>query len=180
MAGEIDKLSSPVTVTAPRTDELDALSSPTGTTTLEKAKEVLTGTAEGAATTGPIVAGGMAGARIGMTAAAPFSAVFPAAIPVGGTIGLGAGMAAGYLSGREFGKMFPETRVPELVPYREGGKTFGESIAFAPAAFGLPVMTGNKVARFVSNIGDFARKYPKTFLSAEVSGATGAGVAGGV
>jgi hypothetical protein len=180
MAGEIDKLSSPVTATAPQTDELDALSSPTGTTTSEKAREAAIGTAEGVATTGPIVAGGMAGARIGMTAAAPFTAVFPPAVPLGGVIGLGTGMAAGYLSGREFGKMFPETRVPELVPYREGGKTFGESIAFAPAAFGLPVMTGNKVARFVSNIGDFARKNPKTFLSAEVSGATGAGVAGGV
>lgn len=192
MASDIDKLSSPApapgvidqvgNVISPSTSggEIGELSSPTGTTTGEKVKEIAIGTGEGVATSGPIVAGGITGARIGMTAAAPFTPIFPAAVPVGGTIGLGLGMASGYLAGKEFGKLFPGTRVPELVPYREGGKTFGESIAFAPAAFSLPVMTGNKVASFISNIGEFARKYPKTFLSAEVSGAVGAGTAGGV
>lgn len=192
MASDIDKLSSPApapgvidqvgNVISPSTagGEIGELSSPTGTTTGEKVKEIAIGTGEGIATSGPIVAGGITGARIGMTAAAPFTPVFPAAVPVGGALGLGAGMVSGYLAGKEFGKLFPGTRVPELVPYREGGKTFGESIAFAPAAFSLPVMTGNKVASFISNIGEFARKYPKTFLSAEVSGAAGAGTAGGI
>lgn len=192
MASDIDKFSSPVkspgvidqtgSVISPDapTDEISALSTPLGTTTSEKAKEIAVGTAEGVATGAPVVAGGMTGARIGMTLAAPFTPVFPPAVPVGGVLGLGTGMAAGYLAGKEFGKFFPEPRTPELIPYREGGKTFGESISFAPAAFGLPVMTGNKVARFISNIGEFARKYPKTFLSAEVSGAVGAGTAGGI
>lgn len=160
-------------------DELYPTQGPT-VTPGKAIKETALGAAEGAVTAGPVVAGGMAGARLGMAAGAPFTPVFPAAVPVGGVIGLGAGMASGYLAGKEFGKLFPEVTSPSLVPYREGGKTFGESIAFAPAAFGLPVMTGNKVARFISNIGEFARKSPKTFLSAEASAAAGAGIGGGM
>jgi hypothetical protein len=91
-----------------------------------------------------------------------------------------AGGVTGFFAGRQAEQLFPEVSRPDLLPYREGGKTFGDSIAFAPTAFGIPQMTANRVARFVSAIGESARRYPKVFLTGEALGAAGAGTGAGI
>ena len=76
--------------------------------------------------------------------------------------------------------MFPEEyEAPplreDLVSMREGGRTFGTSIAFAPSLYFLPKFTGNRVSRFISSIGESARKSPISFGFSEAVGAVGAG-----
>jgi hypothetical protein len=159
--------------------DLEALSGTEAPTPGSKLYEMGMGTAQGAARDTPVMAGGMAGFRLGMpaaAAAAPFIGPYAAAIPV---VTTAAGMGAGYLFGQELDKFFPAVSREDLTPYREGGITFGSSIAAAPLAFGLPQMTGNRVSRFVSAIGDAARRNPKLFLTTEALGATSAGIAGG-
>lgn len=138
-------------------------------------KETAIGAAQGAAKAAPVLAGGMAGARIGLMVS-PFAGPLAPVVPA---IGLGTGLVAGYFGSQATDTLFPDVSRSDLAPYREGGKTFGESIAFAPVAFGLPVMTANRVSRFISGIGEAARKYPKTFVTSEALGATGAGLGGG-
>jgi hypothetical protein len=109
-------------------------------------------------------------------AAAPFIGPYAGAIPVVTTLG---GMGAGFLFGSELDRWFPAVDRADLVPYREGGKTFGSAISTAPAAFGLPLMTGNRVSRFVSALGETARRSPVAFLGTEAVTAGTMGVAGG-
>lgn len=136
----------------------------------EAIQESLLGAAQGAARTAPVTVGAVAGLKAG----APF---FP---PFGAIGGMALGGTIGYFGGQELEKMFPAVRREDLTPYREGGKTFGDSVAFAPFAFGIPEITATRVGRFVSGIGEAARRNPKTFLLAETSAASGAGVGGGV
>ncbi len=136
----------------------------------EAAKETLLGAGQGLVRTSPMVGG----AYMGLKAGAPF---FP---PYGAIGGMILGGATGFFAGRQAEQLFPGVSREDLIPYREGGKTFGDSIAFAPTAFGIPQMTANRVARFVSGIGDAARRNPKAFLLAETSAAGGAGVGGGL
>ena len=145
----------------------------------QRAKEVGIGAAQGAARDTPVMAGAITGLRLGMpaaTAAAPFIGPWAGAIPVA-TTALGAG--AGMLFGNELERWFPAVEREDLVPYREGGKTFGSSIATAPAAFGLPVMTGNRVSKFISAYGEMARRNPLVFMGTEAATAATSGVAGG-
>ncbi len=135
----------------------------------EATKEVLLGTGQGLVRTGPMTAGAIGGLKAG----APLG-------PYGMLGGMILGGTAGFLAGRQAEQLFPGVSREDLAPYREGGKTFGDSIAFAPTAFSLPQMTANRVARFVSGIGEAARRNPKAFLAAEVSAAGGAGVGGGL
>ncbi|MFM1818231.1 MAG: hypothetical protein RL364_1091, partial [Pseudomonadota bacterium] len=130
----------------------------------------LLGTGQGLVRTAPMAAGAIGGLKAG----APF---FP---PYGAIGGMIAGGLTGYFAGREAEKLFPGVSREDLIPYREGGKTFGDSIAFAPTAFGLPQMTANRVARFVSAIGESARRYPKVFLTGETLGGAGAGLGAGI
>ena len=139
-------------------------------------KETALGVAEGTAKGSAVVSGGLTGFRLGM-AASPFLGPFA---PLGPIVGTGAGLTAGFIASQGIDNLFPGLSRQDLAPYREGGKTFGESIAFAPAAFGIPTMTANRVARFVSGIGEAARKYPKTFLASEVVAGAGAGIGGGL
>ena len=178
----IDDLSAPTSDQKSSSSEgLDAISTGSQEPTFgEKATEIGIGTAQGAVEMGPTWMGGVQGARIGIQAGTTFPVFGPATPAIGGAVGLGTGLAIGYLSGQQLSSLFPGVEKEQLVPYREGGKTFGSSIAVAPSAFYMPLMTGNRVSRFVSDIGTFARKNPKTFLTAETAGATGAGVAGGV
>lgn len=151
-----------------------------GPSTKEAVKEAAIGTAQGAARDAPVMAGGMAGFRIGLplaAKAAPVMGPWAALIPVTTTA---AGLGAGYLFGQEADKWFPAVSREDLIPYREGGKTFGSSISTAPAAFSLPVMTGNRVARFISAFGETARLSPKTYMLAETGTAGMMGIAGGV
>ena len=145
----------------------------------QRAKEVGIGAVQGAARDTPVVAGAVTGLRLGMpmaAAAAPFIGPYAGAIPVA-TTALGAG--AGMMFGNELERWFPAVEREDLVPYREGGKTFGSSIATAPAAFGLPVMTGNRVSKFISAYGEMARRSPVAFMGTEAVTAGTMGVAGG-
>ncbi len=142
----------------------------------EKATEVAVGTAQGVAETSPVIAGGVSGLRLG-TMAAPFAGPLAPVMPA---VGLGGGLIAGYLASQGITGLFPGVSREDLAPYREGGKTFGSSISFAPFAFGIPVMQGNRISRFISGIGESARGSPKIFLTSELLGGAGAGVAGGV
>jgi len=145
----------------------------------QRATEVGIGTVQGAARDTPVVAGALTGFRIGMplaAAAAPFIGPYAGAIPVMTTA---AGAGAGFLFGSELDRWFPAVEREDLVPYREGGKTFGSAIATAPAAFGLPLMTGNRVSKFVSAFGETARRNPLAFMGTEAVTASTMGVAGG-
>jgi hypothetical protein len=163
------------------------------------------GAVEGIVSVGLPVATGMAGAKAGMLLGTPFG---PAGVGVGGVLGLGAGLIAGSMGSSAIKDLLPAPPTdPDLLPYREGGKTFGESISFAPLAFGIPIKAAQQVAsyvgkmspvlqnipggiasgqlgKFIANtaslIGQTAQKYPKSFLSAEVAGAAGAGIGGGI
>jgi hypothetical protein len=142
---------------------------------------VAKGAAAGALRDSPVVAGALSGFKLGMplaAKAAPFIGGVAAGIPlvttaVGGYLGYQAGQAAeGFI---------PEETDPRLVPYREGGKTFGSSIATAPAAFFLPTAgpTAGRVAKFVSGIGETARRSPGVFMATEGLTAASMGLAGG-
>jgi len=141
----------------------------------EKATEVMYGTGIGAAQGGGTFGTAVAGARTA-AAAMPIPQLKPAAGVVGGLVGL----TAGYLATHNIDQLFPELARADLIPYREGGKTFGETIASAPVAFGIPVMQANRVARMISTIGEGARKYPKSYLAGELLSGIGAGTAGGI
>lgn len=145
----------------------------------QRATEVGIGAAQGAARDTPVVAGAITGLRLGMpaaAAAAPFMGPYAGVIPV---LTTAAGAGAGLLFGSELERWFPAVTREDLVPYREGGKTFGSSIATAPAAFGLPVMTGNRVSKFISAFGEMARRSPVAFMGTEAVTAGTMGVAGG-
>lgn len=145
----------------------------------QRATEVGIGAAQGAARDTPVVGGMLTGARLGLATApavAPFLGPFTPAYPIATTL---AGGLAGLAFGQELDRWFPAVSREDLVPYREGGKTFGSTIATAPAAFALPVMTGNRVGQFVSAFGEMARRNPKAFLAAEGVTATTTGIAGG-
>jgi hypothetical protein len=166
-------------------------------------KQVGIGAAEGAADIGLPLAGMVAGTKAGIIAGTPFG------LP--GVVGLGLlGMGTGFFAGRQGASTIkellpPKPTDPELVPYREGGKTFGESIAIAPMAFGIPVRGAQQLSTYINNmspvlanvpggiasgqlgkfiantaalIGQTAQKYPKSFVSAELAGAAGAGLGG--
>jgi len=163
------------------------------------------GVVEGATSLGLPLAGGYAGAKAGMILGAPFG---PAGVGIGGALGLGAGLFAGSMGASEIKELLPPRPTdPDLLPYREGGKTFGESIALAPMAFGIPIKSAQQISSYINAmspllsklpggtvsgqlgkfiadtaalVGQTAQKYPKSFLSAEVAGATGAGIGGGI
>jgi hypothetical protein len=139
------------------------------------------GAAAGALRDAPTVAGAMSGFKLGMplaAKAAPFIGGFAAGIPL---VTTAVGGFLGYQAGQAAESVIPEETDPRLVPYREGGKTFGSSIATAPAAFFLPTAgpTAGRVAKFVSGMGETARRSPGVFMATE--GLTGAsmGLAGG-
>lgn len=156
---------------------------PAGTTLYptgeEKLEAIQLGATQGATKGAGVMTGAMLGLRAGMAAAPALGPYAPVA-PLAGTL-LGAGV--GMLGTEQLDKLLFDDRIaalrPEVAPFREGAKTFAESIVAAPALFGLPVMTGNRVSRFISAIGESTRKAPLTFLAAEVPAAGAAGVAGG-
>lgn len=143
----------------------------------EKAAEVGTGLVQGGKQGAAIMGGGLTGARIGAAAGVPFGPLGPV---VGGTLGFVGGVTTGFLLDQGLDKFFPLPKREDLVPYREGAKTTGSVIAGAPVAFGIPEMSANVVARWLSGVGVAARRYPKGFLAAESIGGTGSGVGGGI
>jgi hypothetical protein len=163
----------------------------------EKAAEVGIGTAQGVSRSAPISTGvllGLKGARYIAPAAGAYSPAVTAGMAItGGT--------AGYLLGNNIDEMFPGVSRQDLVPYREGGKTFGDTIGFAPFAFAIPpavaerlsvairlsepalkefgMQGAGRAAKFMTDVvkaaGETARKFPKSFFAAEVLGGAGAG-----
>lgn len=145
----------------------------------EKRAAIQLGATQGATRAMAPLTGAVAGFKTG-TAIAPFTG--PAA-PFMPAVGAVVGTGLGLLGAEQLDKLLFDEQAaaqrPDVAPYREGGKTFGESIAAAPFLFGLPVMTGNRVSRFISDIGSMARAAPKVFLAGETGAATMSGIAGG-
>jgi hypothetical protein len=137
------------------------------------------GAVAGALRDAPVVGGALTGFRVGSSlgaAATPFMGPGAAVFPILGTA-IGGGY--GFLAGKFAERVISEETDPRLVPYREGGKTFGSSIATAPAAFFLPVSNANRVAKFISGIGETARRSPGVFAATEGITAASMGLAGG-
>ena len=142
----------------------------------EKAAETGVGFVQGAKQGALTLPSAIAGARAGATIGAPLG---PYGAVAGGTLGFFGGLTAGMLVDQQLDQYFPLPAREDLIPYREGGKTTGAVIAGAPAAFGIPQMSANMVARWLSGIGSSARKYPVGFMAAESIGGLGAGIGGG-
>ena len=146
------------------------------TTLEETGSEFLKGTGQGIVGAAPMLAGAVTGGRLGAMAA-PFTGPAAPFIPAAGAIvGAGVGAYTGKSLEDLYNDAFPMTNKEDASIYRRGGQAFGSAIAMAPGAFMLPVMTANRVSRFISGIGEAARKYPKTFLLGELHGGLGAGM----
>lgn len=144
----------------------------------EKAAEVAIGGVQGAKTGTTVLGTGLLGARTGATMGAPLG---PYGSVVGGTLGFLGGITVGTLIDQNLlDDFFPLPSREDLVPYREGGKTTGTIIGGAPVAFGIPQMSANRVARWLSGVGEAARRYPKGFMVTEAIGGLGSGVGGGM
>jgi len=168
----------------------------------EKGTEVGLGLLEGVSRTSPAVTGGIVGFRTGL-AAAPWAGPYAPLLPPLGAV---SGAIVGGFLGNELDIKFPGVTRQDLVPYREGGKTFGDTIAFAPIAFNIPVtqaerlsnairlveptaakfgMEGSaRASRFFTDVlagmGRTAQAYPKSFIAAETISGAGAGIGGGI
>ena len=149
-----------------------------GTSAAEKRQAVLLGTGVGAVSGATVAGSTIAGMKLGAKLPLP---KLPA-ITVGGALGFATG-----LTGSSFINSLLESQIPpryvsdaSLVPYYQGGKTFGEVIGGAPLAYGLPVMQGNRVANFISNMGVEARNAPKTAAAQQLFSGVGAGTLGGL
>ena len=149
----------------------------------ETTKEAAIGAVQGAARDAPTVYGMMAGLRYGLATTPAIAAVSGPAAPITSVawplLTTAAGTAMGYYTGKELDSLFPAVSRADLVPYREGGKTYGSVIASGPAAFYLPTLQGGRVANFITYLGETARKSPKTFLGAEAITGGAMGLAGG-
>ena len=155
---------------------LDQISQTEFPTLGEQAEALGQGIRMGARESIPLSTGAMLGLRAG-TIAAPL--LGPAA-PLGPPLGFGAGLLGGMAVNYGLGKMFPEEYEEpalreDLVSVLEGGRTFGTSIAFSPSTYFIPKFTGNRVSRFISSMGEAARKSPYSFGTAEVIAGMGAG-----
>ena len=139
------------------------------------------GAAAGALRDSPVVAGAMTGFRLGMPLAAKAAPVMGGAAALIPLVTTAIGGYTGYQAGQAAESVVPGEEDPRLVPYREGGKTFGSSIATSPAAFFMPTAgpTANRVAKFLSGIGETARRSPGVFAVTEGATAASMGVAGG-
>jgi len=161
----------PEQVVKPIPEGWEEVAQPTVTT--DRLGEAALGAGQGLIRDTPAVAGAVAGLKLGL----PFGPL-PA---VGGMIALGVG---GYYAGQSaedaYKSFFPEPTDPTEKAFREGGKTFGSSLGFTAVAPYLPTMTGNRVGQFLTSIRDAAIRNPKSFKTAEVLGALGSGVGGGV
>lgn len=135
------------------------------------------GGASGLTVGGGLVAGMQAGARLPLP---PNLRGY--AIAAGGVLG-----GIGGLTGSTYISKLLESAVPPrylndpaLIPYYQGGKTFGEIVGAAPTLYGLPVMQGGRVANFISNMGTEVRAAPGAAATREFFSATGAGTLGGM
>lgn len=148
------------------------------------------GAARGFADAAPVLGGGFAGAKIGMTLGAPFG---PVGIGAGGLVGLGVGAGAGLLAGNEIKKGFKEKKdfVPSARPPFAAGEDLGAGLGAAaiPIAAGAS-LTGSAAAfapkgaqwltRLIEHTLKSASSAPLSFLGREVVFSTVAGLGGGI
>ena len=147
-------------------------------TAAEKAEQIGLGLTEGGIRGTGVVGGALYGGRLGAGALAPFG---PVPATIGGTGGAIIGGFLGYQGTNPIVDLFPAIPREDLAPYREAGRTSGEIVAAAPFAFGIPVSNANRVATFLSNIGQTARSDAKGWLTREaVIMPITVGTAGGV
>lgn len=164
----------------------------------QKATEVGYGLLEGVSRTAPTVTGAVLGSKAGQVLG---PRLFGAYAPLG-TAGMALlGSSIGNLLGDNFDEKFPGVPRQDLVPYREGGKIWGDTIAIAPLAFSIPTTLTQRLSdairlsepaakqfgmegaarasRFftdvISAMGTTAQRYPKSFLAGEVISGAGAG-----
>jgi len=165
---------------APELDEFERKSVPIGPTFEEKAEQVALGLGRGIKTGAsalmPAFGGAVGGAKLG-TLGGPFA---PVTVPAMSALGFIGGFALGDRYSQYLDQFFPAPPRNELLPYRIGGDTTGQTLATIPLAFGMPVMSGNVVSRFLSQVGETARRRPILFTTSEVGGAGGAGLGGGI
>jgi hypothetical protein len=164
----------------PEPSEFEAKSVPLGPTLEERTGQVAMGLGQGlktgASTLMPAFGGAVAGAKLG-TFAGPAA---PAAVPVMSALGFIGAFTLGNEYSKYLDDFFPAPPRDELIPYRVAGDTAGQVLGTIPLAFGMPVMSGSMVSRFLSDIGQTARKRPILFTTSEAGGAAGAGLGGGV
>ena len=142
----------------------------------EKVEAVGQGTKMGMREGAPISAGGMLGLRAGTIVAPALGPAAPLGPPLGFVGGVLSGMGVNYALQQMFPEEYEEPPLREdLLSVREGGRTFGMSIAFSPSAYFMPKFTGNRVSRFISSIGESARKTPISFGTAETIAGIGSG-----
>lgn len=127
---------------------------------------------------GSIAAGTLAGGSVGSLTGTPVG------VAAFASVGAGAGLEAGKRGRRALETSGlaadPKDLPPELRPYAYAGEVIGASGPIAA----VPVQLGLKGARsgigYVDRLLEFAGRAPNSFLAAEASRATAAGVAGGV
>lgn len=146
----------------------------------EKRQAIATGIGIGGVSGLTVGSSTVAGIRAGAALPLPPQGRAAAALG-GGILGFGTGLVGSGILNELLESQVPERYLndPRLLPYYQGGRTFGETMGAAPLTFGLPVMQGGRVANFVSRIGTEARLAPKTTAAQELFSATGAGLAGG-
>ena len=129
----------------------------------------------------PAAAGAYGGARAGFQLGSRVPFAQPTSTIVG-TLGGGlVGMISGSMAGEPLAKkLYDEQTNPDLKPFREAGKTTGGGLAFLPLGYTINPNTGVRVLDFLGKVGEFARKHPILYASAEGSAAASSGVFGGI
>jgi len=178
---EIRMQARPATEAAATTGEALPGAATLAPTAEEIQSEMGTGFKQGIARGLTVGAGSLAGLRFGAAAAAgaPATGFGMATAPFLPAVGFLGGTYLGSKAAENIDEMYPGVSRQDLIPYREGAKITGESIAMSPFMFGIPAMQGGRVSQFVTEIGTAARKNPLRFLTAEVLSGTGAGIGGG-
>lgn len=139
------------------------------------------GAAKGFLETAPVVAGALAGGKLGAAAGALGGPAAPITVPAGAALGALGGGAAGWMAGNKLGEFVPgkEEMSPDMRKFQAAGETFGGAVAPAGGAFAIPKMGATVVGRALSRIGETARKSPLPFIGAETAAAGSSAVAGG-
>ena len=164
---------------APVSPILDLLQNPTEQriTAADRRDAAIAGAGTGAATGLTIGASTVGGMQLAAAASKN-----PYVIGAGGVVGFGAGIVGStFIDDLLKRTVVPEQyyKNPELLPYYEGGFTFGSTIASAPMIFGVPTLVGGRVANYINTTTTSARQQPISTLFKEGTVATSAGLAGG-
>jgi hypothetical protein len=147
------------------TERLEQESSPfdEAVTLEEGAREAAIGAVEEGSKSVAALGTGLKFGQRGAQLMAPFFPPYGAV--AGGTLGFVTGSVLGYTGADALLQdVFPIPARDELVPYREGGKSFGTAMSLYPVAFYLPAAgpTANRLSRYISEVGDTTRKSPVT------------------